>query len=107
MTEEELKTHVLEVLHSGPDGYRALVRDLAAARGDLPASALKTALGSAAAEMDAAIRRDGSSTNEARSARRLALLLGMDIDRFQGDRPITLGSLLAHWTREDDFFLRL
>lgn len=107
MTQDELKTHVLEVLHSGPDGYRSLVRDLAAAHPDLPARALEDALGTAAAEMDAAIRRDGSSTNEARTARRLALLLSLEIDRVRTDGQATLGALLERWTQEDDFFLRL
>lgn len=108
MTQDELKTHVLEHLHAGPDGYRSLVRDLAVAWPELPARSLETALGTAAAEMDAAIRRDGGSTNEARTARRLAILLNLDIERLSAEGgPTTLGALLARWRQEDDFFLRL
>ena len=107
MTEEDIRAHVLEALHSGPDGYRALVRDFAAAHPDLPARRLERALGTAAAEMDATIRRAGNSTDEARTARRLALLLAMDIDRLEGGGPVTLGALMALWTEADDFFLRL
>lgn len=107
MTDEDLRTEVLERLHSGPDGYRSLVRDLSAAQPNVPARQLEIALISAASQMDAAIRRAGSSTNEARTARRLALLLSMDIDRARTDDEVTLGDLLAHWTTKDDFFLRL
>ncbi|CTQ32384.1 hypothetical protein [Jannaschia rubra] len=105
MTEEDLLILVLEALHSGPDGFRSVVRDLAASHPATPARRLEAALQSAAREMDATIRRDGSPTNEARTARRLAVLLGMDIDRT-GDN-VTLGELMEWWKGTDDFFMRL
>ena len=107
MTDDDLRTEVLERLHSGPDGYRALVRDIASAHPDITARRLELALLAAATDMDAAIRRAGSSTNEARTARRLAVLVSMDIDRARIGAPATLGDLLALWQERDDFFLRL
>lgn len=107
MTDDDLRTEVLERLHSGPDGYRSLVREIAAAQPGVIARRLELALLAAASDMDAAIRRAGSSTNEARTARRLAVLLSMDIDRAVLDGPVTLGDLLTLWLERDDFFLRL
>lgn len=107
MTDDDLKTEVLERLHSGPDGYRALVREISTAHPGVASRRLELALLTAASDMDATIRRAGSSTNEARTARRLALLLSMDIDRASQEGPVTLGDLLALWRDRDDFFLRL
>ena len=95
MAEDWLKTHVLEVLHAAPDGHRALVRDLAASHPQLPALALEEALAAAAEEMDAAIRRGGSSTDEARNARRLALLLSLERERTGRGAEATIGALSA------------
>lgn len=107
MTEDELSDMVLERMHDDPTTSRSLVRDLATTQSDLPARTLETALLSAAREMDVAIRRSGSPTDEAQTARRLAILLGMAIDRMQTGGAVTLGKLRDRWTRNDDFFLRL
>ncbi|MEM7490152.1 MAG: hypothetical protein AAF390_13610, partial [Pseudomonadota bacterium] len=79
--------------------------DFATAQPDLPARELEAALLGAARQINDAIRRAGAPTDEARTARRLALLLGMDIDRHGGDP--TLGTLMADWREGDDFFLKL
>lgn len=107
MIEDTLRDLVLEKLHSGPDGYRSLVRDIAVAHPDRPAQLLEAALIDAARTMDATIRTAGSPTDEARTARRLALLLAMDLEGFEAEEAVTLGTLLSYWRREDDFFLRL
>ncbi|MEM7711616.1 MAG: hypothetical protein AAF264_12895 [Pseudomonadota bacterium] len=105
MTDEDLTAAVIEALHAAPDAWRSLVRDLATDRPALAARAVETALLMAARGMDDAIRRTGAPTDEARTARRLAMMLGMDIDRHGGDP--TMGDLLAAWKEGDDFFLRL
>ncbi len=111
MNDDDLRILVIEALHADADGYRRVVRDIARDHGDIMARRLETALVSAAREIDAAIRNCGSPTDEARTARRLALLLGMDIDRLAGASPstggITLSDLAAFWASHDDFFLRL
>ncbi|MEM7641696.1 MAG: hypothetical protein AAF366_04135 [Pseudomonadota bacterium] len=105
MTDPDLTASVIEALHASPDAWRSLVRDIGTGQPDLPARILETALLSAARGMDAAIRRAGAPTDEARTARRLAMLLGMDIDRHGGDP--TMGDLMGSWRETDDFFLRL
>lgn len=107
MTEDELRDLVLERLHDDATAFRSLIRDLAVAYPEISVRTLETALLAAAREMDAAIRRGGSPTDEAQTARRLAILLSMDIDRARSDAPVTLGDLRDWWTRNDDFFLRL
>ena len=107
MDDDRLRQHVLEELHAGPAGYRGLVRDVARARPEMEAGALVGALSSVAAEMDAAIRRAGASTVEARMARRLAALLAMDAADQGTPAAVTLGALHDHWAANDDFFLRL
>lgn len=105
MTDQDLTAALIEALHASPDAWRSLVRDIAAEQPNLPARRLETALLSAARGMDSAIRRAGAPTDEARIARRLALMLGMDIDRDGGDP--TMADLMRIWRAEDDFFLRL
>ncbi|MEM8851504.1 MAG: hypothetical protein AAGE03_15915 [Pseudomonadota bacterium] len=105
MTDQDLTASVIEALHTSPDAWRSLVRDFGANQPDLPARMLETALLSAARGMDAAISRAGAPTDEARTARRLAMLLGMDIDRHGGDP--TMADLMRSWRTSDDFFLRL
>lgn len=117
MTDDDLRILVIEGLHAGDGGYRHVVRDIARAQGDMAAHRLEAALLWAARELDAAIRQSGAPTDEARTARRLALLLGMDIDRLSDGtaagptpmpgQPVTLGQLVGFWTDNDDFFLRL
>ncbi|CUH41122.1 hypothetical protein JSE7799_03865 [Jannaschia seosinensis] len=107
MEDEQIKETVLVALHATPDGYRTLVRDIAAAHPDMAARALEAALLAAARDMDGEIQRDGGPTNEARTARRLALLLSMDIDRLERDGEVSMADLMAYWTKRDDFFLRL
>ena len=107
MDDARIKEMVLEALHAAPDGYRSLVRDMAAAHPDLPARALEMALLSAARDMDTQVRRAGDPTDEARTARRLAVLLSMDIDRVPQGEAATLGDLRIYWIERDDFFLRL
>ncbi|MGB3556089.1 MAG: hypothetical protein WBA25_15785 [Jannaschia sp.] len=109
MADTDLHQIVLETLHGTADGYRDLVRDLAVAQPDLPASRLESVLLAVAREIDVNLQRSGAPTDEARLARRLALLLGMDIDILTArlTRPPTLGDLMVHWTANDDFFLRL
>lgn len=105
MDDVDIRKAVLIALHDGPDGYRSLVRDFAIAHPDVPARELEMALQAAARDLDRTIRRQGQPTDEARTARRLALMLGVDLDRHGGDR--TMGELLAIWRERDDFFLRL
>ena len=110
MTDDELQMKVIEALHADAQGYRRVVRDMARDHGDLPAHRLEAALMAAAREIDATIRQSGAPTDEARTARRLAMLLGMDIDRL-GDptrgKPVSMDDLMEFWSEHDDFFLRL
>lgn len=111
MTDDELRILVIEALHADADGYRRVVRDIARDHGAIEARRLEAALTSAAQQIDATIRLSGGPTDEARTARRLALLLGMDIDRVAGAAPspgrIMLSDLTRFWADHDDFFLRL
>lgn len=107
MVQDELTHGVIEALHAAPEGWRSVLRDTAASRPDLLARALEAALLAAAREIDASLRRDGNPTDEARIARRLALLLSMDIDRHEAGNGVTMGALRDWWAAQDDFFLRL
>ena len=107
MAQDELTHGVIEALHAAPDGWRTVLRDVAAARPDLPAREMEAALFAAAREIDASVRRAGNPTDEARIARRLALLLSMDIDRHADGSDVTMGALRDWWATQDDFFLRL
>ncbi len=109
MTDDELQNTILERLHADADAYRGLIRGIATDFPNLAARRLENALMVAAGEMDATVRNAGSPTDEARTARRLALLLGMDIDKLDDRRSstLTMGQLLEWWQANDDFFLRL
>jgi hypothetical protein len=104
MTADELRDMVLERLHADRDAWRGLVREVAAERPALRAGALEAGLRAAAEAIDSTISRGGASTDEARTARRLAARLAIEIDRTGGDP--SMGELLASW-REGDFFLSL
>lgn len=105
---DDLTETVIERLHAAPDAFRGLVREVAAARPDLPARALVAALEGAAAALDGTLRRTGRPVDQARTARRLALLLAQDVDRVAVDtEDPTLADVARHWRAVDDFFLRL
>ncbi|KIT16167.1 hypothetical protein [Jannaschia aquimarina] len=107
MQGEDLVDEVIERLHARPDGFRTIVRDMAAAHPDCPARAFQAALIGAAEAIESQIRKAGVPTDEARAARRLALLLGRHIERLQdGKNSPTLRQLAADWRDGDDVFLR-
>lgn len=94
MREQDLEVEVLEALHAGPEGYRALIRDIASSYPEYPAEHLVAALTRVAQHMDALIHNAGHPTNEARRARRLARNLSEYIARVPNkDTMVTVGDL--------------
>ncbi|WP_299817120.1 hypothetical protein [uncultured Jannaschia sp.] len=86
MREQDLEMEVLEALHAGPEGYRALVREIASACPEYPAERLVAALTRVAQQMDALLHHAGHPTDEARHARELARNLSDCIARTGNEK---------------------
>lgn len=95
MREQDLEEEVLEALHAGPEGYRALLRNIARAYPEYPAQQLVAALIRVAEHMDALIHHAGHSTDEARRARSLARSLSDYIAQIPDGRTTVTVSELA------------
>lgn len=102
---DELTDDVIERLHSGPEAFRRVVRDVAEARPEARALAVVAALEAASGSLAGALQRTGRPTDEARTAGRLALLLRQDVEAVGGDP--TMAEVARYWRERDDFFLRL
>ncbi|MCV2882303.1 hypothetical protein [Actibacterium sp. XHP0104] len=106
---DEMTEDALRGLLSGAQGWRGVVRDLAARFPAAPPQAMIFALTSAGSGIESSFAPDSAAHPASNRAYRLAALVAADLYAMQivGARAETLADLLAYWRRHDDYFLTL
>ena len=99
----------IERISDGAQGYRTVVRDLAAGWPDVTGAQLVFVLVSAAHAIERVFGSTPDPSNEVQQTFRMAALLASDLFALQkiGNFAPTARDLTAYWQANDPYFLKL